>query len=115
MDEPRAWIAQRAKKLRKTQTSQELKLWISFRDRRFSNFKFRRQVPIGHYIVDFVCFERKLMVELDGSQHLDQKLYDESRDDFLRGQGFRVLRFWNHEVDLKYQEILERIFLELNV
>ena len=67
------------------------------RDRRLATFKFRRQVVIAPYIADFVCFERRLIIEADGSQHADNR-YDERRDAFLRAQGFAVLRFWNNDV-----------------
>ena len=60
--------------------------------------KFRRQQPLGGYIVDFVCLERRLIVELDGGQHADRNAYDKKRDDWLRNQGFVILRFWNHDV-----------------
>jgi very-short-patch-repair endonuclease len=110
MDELRAWIALRAKELRKSQTPQEQKLWASLRSRRFANFKFRRQVLLERYIVDFVCFEQKLVIELDGVQHLERKAYDKSRDDWLIGQGYRVLRFWNHQVDREYVDVLGSIY-----
>ena len=67
------------------------------RDRRLATFKFRRQVVIAPYIVDFVCFERRLIIEADGSHHADNR-YDERRDAFLRGEGFVVLRFWNSDI-----------------
>ncbi len=114
MDEPRAWIALRAKELRKTQTRHEIKLWAQLRAKRFAAFKFRRQVPIGKFIVDFVCFERRLIVELDGGQHSDQQIYDLGRDAWLKSQDFRVIRFWNSEVDNCFDDVLEAIFRELN-
>ena len=87
-----------AKKLRREMTDVEKKLWSALRDRRFENFKFRRQVPIGNYIVDFVCQERKVIVELDGSQH-DGSVYDEQRDAWLESVGYKVLRFWNIDIN----------------
>jgi very-short-patch-repair endonuclease len=87
-----------AKKLRREMTDVEKKLWYALRDRRFENFKFRRQVPIGNYIVDFVCQERKVIVELDGSQH-EGSTYDLKRDAWLRSVGYKVIRFWN--IDIK--------------
>jgi very-short-patch-repair endonuclease len=113
MDELRAWTALRTKELRKYQTSQEQKLWASLRSRRFVGFKFRRQVLLGRYIVDFVCFEKRLIIELDGSQHTDQQAYDENRDTWLIEQGYRVLRFWNHEVDRQYVDVLGSVYREL--
>ena len=86
------------KQLRRDMTDVERKLWFALRDRRFEQFKFRRQVPIGKYIVDFVCLERRLIVELDGSQH-EGSLHDAKRDAWLRTQNFRVLRFWNIDIN----------------
>ena len=79
-------------------TDVEVKLWNALRGRRFENYKFRRQVPIGKYITDFVCFEKRLIVELDGSQHQDSK-HDEIRDAWLRSQNFPILRFWNIDIN----------------
>jgi very-short-patch-repair endonuclease len=86
-----------AKAMRRAPTDAEKALWRILRDRRLSMLKFRRQVPIEPYIVDFVCFERRLIVEADGSQHAENPR-DEMRDAFLGQQGFQVLRFWNHEI-----------------
>jgi very-short-patch-repair endonuclease len=84
-------------KLRKEMTDAEWKLWHALRSRRFDGYKFRRQVPIGIYIADFVCQERKLIVEVDGSQHANSP-YDIKRDAWLRLRGYRVLRFWNIDI-----------------
>jgi very-short-patch-repair endonuclease len=86
-----------ARELRIRMTDAERKLWYTLRDRRFAGFKFRRQVPIGRYIVDFVCFEERLVIEVDGGQHADS-LRDQRRDRWITANGFRVLRFWNNEV-----------------
>jgi very-short-patch-repair endonuclease len=86
-----------AKQLRKNMTEAEEKLWSALRDRRFESFKFRRQVPIGKYIGDFVCHEKRLIVEVDGSQHEDSE-YDRVRDNWLKSQHFRILRFRNHDI-----------------
>ncbi len=83
-----------AKQLRGQMTGAESKLWQELRAKRFENYKFRRQVPMGKYIADFVCFERKLIVEVDGSQH-DSSAHDRLRDEWFNGQGFRTLRLWN--------------------
>jgi very-short-patch-repair endonuclease len=83
-----------ARKLRKEMTEAEWKLWHALRSRRFDGYKFRRQIPIGIYIADFVCQECKVIVELDGSQHANSP-YDIKRDAWLRLRGYRVLRFWN--------------------
>ena len=89
---------EKARGLRKDQTDAEGELWRVLRNRYFGKHKFRRQETIGRYIVDFVCFERKLIVELDGGQHSENKDYDDRRTAWLSSQGFKVLRFWNHEV-----------------
>jgi very-short-patch-repair endonuclease len=101
--------ADHAKKLRRNMTDAETKMWSLLRDRRLSNLKFRRQVPMGRYIVDFCCLDKKLIIELDGSQHLDQIKYDKDRDRFFIEQGFAVLRFWNHEVFENTEGIIEKI------
>ncbi len=87
-----------AKKLRSNMTDVETKLWQQLRAKRFEDYKFRRQVPIGPYIVDFICFEKRLIIELDGSQH-EGSTYDMKRDAWLRSQDFHVLRFWNNDVN----------------
>jgi very-short-patch-repair endonuclease len=90
-------MRRRARGLRLRMTDAERKLWFALRDRRFAGFKFRRQVPIGRFIVDFVCFEQRLVVEVDGGQHADS-VADQRRDRWLAANGFRVMRFWNNEV-----------------
>ena len=90
-------LAERAKWMRANPTPAEERLWTMLRDRRLAAFKFRRQVVIAPYIVDFVCFERRLIIEADGSQHADSR-YDERRDALLRDKSFRVLRFWNNDI-----------------
>jgi very-short-patch-repair endonuclease len=87
-----------AKGLRKRPTEAEKALWHRLRYRQLQGFKFRRQQPIGPYIVDFVNFESKLIIELDGSQHAIETEGDRKRDKRLKDQGFQVLRFWNNEV-----------------
>ena len=102
-----------AKTLRSHQTDAEQRLWYHLRAHRFLDFKFKRQKPIGNYIVDFVCLEQKLIVELDGGQHGGQMQYDQVRDAWLRGQGYRVLRFWNHDVMQQLESVLESILIAL--
>jgi very-short-patch-repair endonuclease len=87
-----------AKQLRRNSTDAEHKLWQALRSRQLSNMKFRRQVPIGSYIVDFVCPAAKLIIEIDGGQHSDQADYDAKRSEYLAREGYRVIRFWNNEV-----------------
>lgn len=83
--------------LRKKSTPAERKLWSRIRDDQLG-FNFRRQHAIGNYIPDFVCIEKKLIIELDGSQHLEQQKYDEQRTKYLNSLGYKVIRFWNNEV-----------------
>jgi very-short-patch-repair endonuclease len=83
--------------MRRASTDAEQNLWYLLRDRRLDGIKFRRQVPFKSYILDFVCFERKLVVEIDGGQHTDSKA-DQARDDLLRADGFHVARYWNNDV-----------------
>jgi very-short-patch-repair endonuclease len=90
-------LHRRARQLRSRMTNAERKMWYALRDRRFAGFKFRRQVPIGHFIADFVCFDARLVIELDGGQHADS-VYDRRRDQWFTRNQFRVLRFWNNEV-----------------
>jgi very-short-patch-repair endonuclease len=78
-------------------TDAERALWRLLRDRRLSGWRFRRQEPIEHYIVDFVCFEARLAVEVDGGQHFESEA-DKVRDAYLQSQGFHVLRLWNNDV-----------------
>ncbi|MBI4332316.1 MAG: endonuclease domain-containing protein [Chloroflexi bacterium] len=87
-----------ARTLRREQTDAERLLWSRLRRKQLDGFKFRRQQPIGRYVVDFVCFERKLIVELDGGQHDEARQRDEERTAWLNKEGFRVLRFWNNDV-----------------
>jgi adenine-specific DNA-methyltransferase len=100
-----------ARTLRREQTDVERKLWYALRGRRFLGFKFRRQQPIGPYIADFVCFEAKLVIELDGEQHGDDAhiAYDHARTERLLADGFRVLRFWNGELIENFEGVLEGI------
>jgi very-short-patch-repair endonuclease len=85
------------RRLRRQSTDAETRLWFALRDRRLGGFKFVRQEAIGPYIVDFVCRERKLIIEVDGGQHAENAR-DRVRDDVLTAGGYRVLRFWNSDV-----------------
>jgi very-short-patch-repair endonuclease len=87
----------------------ERKLWAHLRLRQVHGHKFRRQRPIGPYIVDFVCLEERLVIEVDGSQHLERALLDARRDDYLASLGFRVLRFWDNQVLNETDAIIEVI------
>ncbi|MBI4840274.1 MAG: endonuclease domain-containing protein [candidate division NC10 bacterium] len=87
-----------ARALRSNPTDAERALWKHLRLRQLEGEKFRRQQPLGRYVVDFVCLEKRLIVELDGGQHAEQVARDTERTAWLERQGFRVLRFWNHQV-----------------
>ncbi len=99
-----------ARHLRKNLTDAERRLWSELRLRQAGGFKFRRQFPIGRYIVDFACPERKLIVEVDGGQHSEQINYDTDRTRWLESQGFRVLRFWNNEIQTNLEGVKETIY-----
>ncbi|HEV8578726.1 MAG TPA: endonuclease domain-containing protein [Thermoanaerobaculia bacterium] len=101
----------RAKRLRQESTTAEEALWERLRDRKFLGLKFRRQVPIGPYIADFYCHERKLILELDGGVHEEerQKAHDENRDANLSALGIKILRFTNEELLQDLDSFLERV------
>ncbi|MBI2608625.1 MAG: endonuclease domain-containing protein [Deltaproteobacteria bacterium] len=99
-----------AKKLRKDQTDTERHLWNSLRAKKLGGLKFRRQAPLGPYIVDFVCLEKKVIIECDGSQHIENENQDIKRDAWLKSQGFKVLRFWNNIIFQETESVLEEIF-----
>jgi adenine-specific DNA-methyltransferase len=105
----RSIVRQRARQLRRNQTDAERVLWARLRDRQLCGAKFRRQHPIGPFVADFCCTQRKLVVELDGGQHSIQVSADQKRSSFLENQGCRVLRFWDHEVLRNTDGVLERI------
>lgn len=101
----------RARELRVNLTDAERLLWKHLRSRELSGYKFRRQQPVGQYIPDFVCFEKRLLIELDGSQHSEEVAQDSERSAWLEAQGFRVLRFWNNQV-LREIDAVKRAILE---
>ena len=103
----------RPRSLRNSATDAERALWVRLRGRQLERCKFRRQHPFGDYILDFACLERRVVVELDGSQHFDATAYDEARTQFLQAAGFVVLRFWNNEVFGDIDGVLEVIRREL--
>ena len=102
-------LRDRARQLRRDQTDVEGKLWSRLRARQLSGAKFRRQYPIGAFIADFCCYERRLVIELDGGHHAELVDADQSRTDFFVSQGYRVLRFWNNEVIENIDGVLEQI------
>lgn len=109
----RAPAVDHARELRQQQTDAEARLWSHLRGRRLQGFKFRRQHPLGSYILDFVCLDARLVVELDGGQHADAQAYDDRRTVFIEQQGMRVIRFWNHEVLTKTAAVLDKIWQTL--
>ncbi|KTS78306.1 DNA (cytosine-5-)-methyltransferase [Pseudomonas oryzihabitans] len=100
-----------ARSLRRNQTDAERALWQHLRGKRLQGLKFRRQHPHGRYILDFVCLEARLVIELDGGQHQDSPA-DRERDAWLQARGFQILRFWNH--DVLARPVLERLFAVLS-
>jgi very-short-patch-repair endonuclease len=98
-----------ARQLRKNMTDAERYLWYRLRNRQLGGHRFRRQFPIGRYIVDFVCLERKLIVELDGGQHAERTESDLARTTWLNSQGFRLIRFWNNLIFEETDSVLEAI------
>ena len=98
-----------ARNLRKRLTNTERFLWSKIRARQIEGCNFRRQTPIGKYIVDFVCHEQRVIVEVDGGQHSENVEQDFIRDKWLREQGYRILRFWNNEVLTNIEGVLEVI------
>jgi len=98
-----------AKYLRKRMTDAERSLWSRIRASQIDGCKFRRQSPIGKYIVDFVCHEQRLIVEVDGGQHSANAEQDRIRDKWLGEQGYKILRFWNNEVLANMEGVLEII------
>ena len=112
-------MASRAQQLRNRATDAEKVLWQRLRDKQLSGYRFRRQAPIGDFIVDFACYTPRLVIELDGGQHAQaaQQKHDATRTGWLEGQGFRVIRFWNNDAlentDTVVMEII-RVLEELS-
>ena len=100
---------QYARQLRLNPSKAQQTLWYFLRQKHFNGNKFRREHPMGHYIVDFVCLSKKLIIEIDGGQHATQVPYDMNRTLWLESQGFKVLRFWNNEVLARTEAVLEII------
>ncbi len=100
---------QNARRLRKEMTDAERKLWAVLRGSRLDGYKFRRQHPLGRYVLDFFCEQRGLVIELDGGQHGDQIERDNFRTAWLEAQGCRVLRFWNDDVLVNLPGVLQKI------
>lgn len=103
------------KKLRQNTSDAEKHLWYYLRAKRLKGYKFRRQHLFYPYVVDFVCLEKRLIVELDGGQHMDQVAYDEKRSFVLQSNGFIVLRFWNNDVLQETNSVLNQILSALTM
>jgi very-short-patch-repair endonuclease len=99
----------RARRMRKDPTDAERKVWSLVRNRRLQGYKFRRQIWIGSFIVDFVCEQPKLVVEIDGGQHSMQLSYDLARTRYLETRGYRVVRFWSNDVLARTEAVQERL------
>jgi very-short-patch-repair endonuclease len=99
-----------ARILRTNLTDAEKRLWQKLKRRQIGTMKFRRQQPIGQFIVDFVCLERRLIVEVDGGQHAERRNHDAKRTSWLESRGYRVLRFWNNEVLASTEAVVQKIF-----
>ena len=102
-------IMRRAGELRKEPTPAERKLWAYLRDNQINGVSFRRQHAIGKYIPDFCAVQEKLIIELDGSQHLEQAEYDIERTRYLESQGYKVVRFWNNQVENDINGVFQAI------
>jgi len=99
----------RARKLRRNRTEAELAVWARLRRKQLNGIRFRQQVPVGPYIVDFLCLSHRLIVEIDGGQHATQILKDDRRTRWLESQRFTVLRFWNNDVSGNLDGVIETI------
>jgi very-short-patch-repair endonuclease len=103
-----------ARRLRRNQTDAERVLWFRMRDRRLDGWRFKRQVPVDRFVVDFFCPDGKLIVEIDGGQHEQEKERDANRTNALEAMGYLVLRFWNNDVMRNTDGVLETILGTLN-
>ena len=105
-----------ARNLRKNSTIQERRLWNLLKNRQFHNLKFKRQQPIGDYIVDFICKEAKIIIEIDGGQHNEPANieYDKIRTEYLNTLGYKVIRFWNNEIYENIEGVVLRLGEEIN-
>lgn len=99
-----------ARALRKSETDAERKIWQLLRSRSLNGAKFRRQNPVDPYVIDFICINEKLIIELDGGQHQQALAYDAQRTAFLEQAGYRVLRFWDNDVLLNTENVMQVIF-----
>jgi very-short-patch-repair endonuclease len=111
---PHPTTTQSARALRQQMSNPERRLWYLLRRKQIEGFRFRRQQPIGPYIVDFVCLRERLVIELDGSSHTETQGYDEARTAWLKARGYCVLRFWNNDVMENQEGVIEKILEALH-
>jgi very-short-patch-repair endonuclease len=107
-------LQERAKELRREQTPTEQRLWAKLRSKQLLGFKFRRQHPIGRFVVDFCCARNKLVIEIDGGSHAAQVEYDDSRTAYLEERGYTVICFTNEQVQRQFDAVLDEIARVLN-
>ena len=102
---------EKSRDLRKNMTPQERKLWYIIKNRQFFGYRFRRQFPLGQYIVDFICRAKKIIIEIDGGQHNEIKniQYDNKRTEYLISEGYKVIRFWNNDIDKNIGGVYEKL------
>ena len=100
-----------ARKLRKNSTEQERIMWKLLRNRNFKNLKFKRQVPVGNYVADFLCEEKKLVIEIDGGQHNEAEniIKDNKRTKYFESEGYNVIRFWNNEITENLSGVYDKL------
>ena len=110
-------FTQKARLLRKNLTPQEQKLWNILKNKQFYGYKFLRQYPIKPYIVDFICREAKIIIEIDGGQHNQVKdiAYDKVRTDYLNKLGYKVIRFWNNDIDMNPEGVYKVLQYEMGI
>ena len=110
-------FTQKARLLRKNLTPQEQKLWNILKNKQFYGYKFLRQYPIKPYIVDFICREAKIIIEIDGGQHNQAKdiAYDKVRTDYLNKLGYKVIRFWNNDIDMNPEGVYKVLQYEMGI
>lgn len=108
---------EKTRNLRNNQTPQEQKIWSIIRNRQFYGYRFLRQYCIGSYIVDFICRSQKIIIEIDGGQHNNPKdiEYDKQRSNYLNSKGYRVLRFWNNDVDNNIEGVYKTLKSEFGI
>src|SRR4030042_4305076 len=105
--------SKRARVLRQHLTDAERRLWYHLQNRQLGGWKFRRQHPVGPFIVDFICLEKKVVIEVDGGQHAENEELDTQRSAYLKEKGYHILRFWNNEVLQETEAVLNAIFASL--